>query len=185
MMERLAALLAREGAPRRLNAAPSPAIAYSTPWISIALSSMAVGLPLIAKAPLLPPLGYLALLGWRQLRPGLLPVWAGAALGFVDDLFSGQPMGSAILLWSACMLALDVIEARFPWRTFLIEWLVAAGMILAYLLATTLLANITGGATPLRLVLPQLLLSVLCFPVAGRVVAALDRWRLGGFRIFG
>ena len=37
-----------------------------------------------------------------------------------DDLFSGQPMGSAMLLWSVAMIALEAIEQRFPWRGYLL-----------------------------------------------------------------
>jgi rod shape-determining protein MreD len=169
---------------RRITRAPSPAIAYLTPWVSIVLASAACGWPLIAVGPLVPPLGFLALLGWRQLHPGLLPVWAGLPLGFADDLLSGQPVGSGILTWSLAMLALEVIEFRWPWRNFVVEWAVAAGMIVAYILITALLANAAGGNTSLLLLAPQLVLSVLIYPVVGRVVARLDTARLTRFRVF-
>jgi hypothetical protein len=51
--------------------------------------------------------------GLAPIAARLLPVWAGTLLGLFDDMVSGQPMGSAITLWSITMLALDVIEARF------------------------------------------------------------------------
>ena len=73
---------------------------------------MGPGWLLIASAPVLPPLGFLAFVAWRQLRPGLLPVWAGLPLGLFDDLFSGQPFGTAVMLWSIAAIVLDVIEAR-------------------------------------------------------------------------
>jgi rod shape-determining protein MreD len=92
---------------------PSPLVAYLTPWVAVVLASWVPLWPVIASAPLMPPFGFLMLLAWRQLRPGLLPVWAGTLLGLFDDMVSGQPMGSAITLWSITMLALDVIEARF------------------------------------------------------------------------
>jgi rod shape-determining protein MreD len=170
---------------RRITRKPSPAIAYLTPWVSIVLASAACGWPMIAVGPLVPPLGFLALLGWRQLHPGLLPAWAGLPLGFADDLLSGQPMGSGILTWSLAMLALDVIEFRWPWRNFVVEWAVAAAMIVAYILITALLANAAGGATSLLLLAPQLVLSVLVYPVVGRVVARLDMARLTRFRVLG
>ena len=112
-------------------------------------------------------------------------MWAGLPLGLVDDLFSGQPMGSAMLLWSASMLALDIIEFRFPWRNFLVEWLVASGMIIAYLLLTTLIANASGGATPLVKIFPQLAFAILLYPVVGRLVARCDNFRLVRFRVLG
>ena len=63
--------------------------------------------------------------------------------------------------------------------------MVAAGMIVAYILITALLANAAGGATSLFLLLPQLVISVLMYPVVGRVVARLDVARLTRFRVFG
>lgn len=133
----------------------------------------------------MPPLGFLFLLAWRQLRPGLLPVWAGLPLGFIDDLYSGQPMGSAMLLWSAAMILLEAIEQRFPWRSYLMDWLVAAGVIFAYLLLASTLAQtgMTGRAA--TVLAPQLLLSVLIFPLGERFIAMCDRLRLWRFRILG
>src|SRR3546814_6157237 len=52
-------------------------------------------------------------------------MWSGAVLGAIDDRFSGQPFGSAILLWSLAMLVLEFVEARFPWRGFWQDWLTA------------------------------------------------------------
>ena len=53
------------------------------------LGSMLTALPLVSGLPLVPPFGFLMLLAWRFVRPGLLPVWAGLPLGLWDDLFSG------------------------------------------------------------------------------------------------
>lgn len=176
---------AAEIASRSINRAPSPAVAISVPWLTIALASMAPILPLIASAPLLPPLGYLMLLGWRQMRPGLLPVWAGLPLGALDDVFSGQPFGSAILLWSLTMIALDALEAKVPWRNFLQEWAVATVLIAAYILLCLGIVNIAGGSAMPQVVLMQLLLAVMMYPLVGRAVAACDRFRLLRFRVLG
>jgi rod shape-determining protein MreD len=168
---------------KKINRAPSPLLAILVPWLTVMLGSLSPTWPLIASAPLLPPLGFLILLAWRQLRPGLLPVWAGLPLGLFDDLYSGQPLGSAILLWSIALIVLEVIELRFPWRNFFLDWLVAAGLILAYLPTAMGLAM---DLPPSLLVLaPQLLLSVLAYPLVGRLVALFDRFRLVGFRSLG
>lgn len=178
-----AILRAAKPGPRRFSKGPSPFLAYAMPWVAIMLASCVPLWPVIASAPVMPPFGFLMLLGWRQLRPGLLPVWAGTVLGLFDDAVSGQPMGSAILLWSLTMLALDVIEARFPWRNFLTEWVVAAAMILAYVLLGVGIANAAGGSTPVVVVAPQIVLSVLVYPLVGRMVAMLDRMRLRRYRV--
>lgn len=168
---------------RRISRAPSPLVAYATPWVTVALASCLPGWPLIAMAPIMPPLGFMTLLAWRQLRPGLLPVWAGLPLGLVDDLFSGQPFGAAIALWSITMIAMDAIEARFPWRNFITDWLVAGLFILAYLALGWLVAGHSGGAIEPLLMVPQGLLALAAYPVVGRTIGLIDRWRLMRFRV--
>lgn len=164
---------------QRINRAPSPVLALALPWLLVMLGSLAPLLPLIASAPVVPPFGFLLLVGWQQLRPGLFPVWAGLPLGLFDDLFSGQPLGSAVLLWSVAMIALDVIEVRFPWRGFFHNWLVAAGFIAGYLAICLQLANLVDGAqTALAAIGPQLAIAVLSYPVAARLVGLFDRLRL-------
>jgi len=174
-----------DGPRRRINRAPSPIVARSVPWISVMLGSLLPGWLFMASAPYVPPLGFLMLLAWRQLRPGLLPVWAGLPLGFFDDLYSGQPMGSAILLWSVAMIVIEVIELRFPWRSFALEWLLATAMIVVYVLAALGVANMAGGKTPVTVLAPQIILAVLVYPFMGRMVAALDRFRLIPLRVVG
>jgi len=181
----MAGWLSREGeTPRqRINRAPSPVIARTIPWAAILLASVLPGWLLIASAPVLPPLGFLFFVSWRQLRPGLLPIWSGLPLGLFDDLFSGQPFGSAVFLWSMAAIALDVVEARLPWRNFLTEWLVAIGLIVSYIVLCLMLADIAGANAPIKVIVPQIVISVLSYPLVGRVVAVLDRLRLTPFRV--
>ena len=169
----------RHTAPRsRINRAPSPLVARSLPALTIMLASLLPGWIMIASAPVLPPLGFLLFICWQQLRPGVLPIWAGLPLGLFDDLFSGQPFGSAVLLWSAAAIVLEIIETRLPWRNFLTEWLVAIGLIITYSVLSLALANIAGSAAPLHVIVPQIVISVLSYPLVGLVVAKLDRLRL-------
>lgn len=177
-MARLSRTLRKRVRASRLNRVPSPLLAQTTPWLSVMLASLLPTMPLIVSAPVMPPCGLLLLLAWRQVRPGVLPVWAGLPLGAFDDLFSGQPFGSAILLWSLAMIALDMIEARFPWRNYLLDWLVAAGLICACLTIALVFANAAGGAAPLSVIIPQLATAILLYPLAGRLVSSLDRLRL-------
>lgn len=166
-----------------INRAPVPALAYLLPWLSIMLASIVPGWPMIASTPLMPPLGFLTLLGWRQLHPGLLPIWAGLPLGLVDDLVSGQPAGSGVLLWSVTMLGLEAIELRWPWRNFLVEWGVSTVVIAAYLVVAGFFANGIRRPDWLLVIPPQILLSVLLYPLVARMVAWLDRLRLTRFRL--
>ena len=166
---------------KRLNREESALLAYTLPYLSIMLGSLIPALPLAVGMPIIPPLGFILLLGWRNMRPGLMPLWVGVPLGAFDDLFSGQPFGSAILLWSLAMIALELIEARFPWRGFWQDWFSAGIAIVLYLLLAIPAAGIVPNIHLLFAILPQMLLSVLLYPIIARMVAALDTLRLTRF----
>lgn len=184
-MDRLNPNARRDQFGSKINRSHSPILAIGMPWITIVLASLAPMLPIIAPAPIVPPLGYLFLLAWRVLRPGLLPMWAGLPLGFVDDLFSGQPLGSAILLFSVTMIALDLIEIRFPWRGFWQDWFVAGAFATLYILLSALFSGASITPIQLSLILPQLFLAILAFPIVAQCVSLLDRIRLRRMRRIG
>ena len=167
----------------KINRAPSPILATGLPWVIVMLGSLSPIWPVIASAPVMPPLGFMLLIAWRQLHPAAFPVWAGLPLGLFDDLFSGQPLGSAIMLWSLAMIGLEAIEARYPWRGFVQEWAAASGFIALYLFVALLLAGFAGRPIPLAVLAPQLILSILVYPLVGRLVANADRWRLIPIRV--
>ncbi len=162
----------------KINRAPSPVLAVGLPWLSIMIGSVLTTVLVIASAPIMPPLGFLMYLAWRQLRPGLLPVWAGLPLGMIDDLYSGQPFGSAVLLWSIATIVLDVFEVRVPWRQFITDWLVAAAITATYAIASLTLANLASGSTPVLTIVPQIIASILIYPLVCRLVAKIDQVRL-------
>ena len=110
---------------------------------------------------------------------------AGLPLGFFDDIYSGQPLGSAVLLWSAAAIVLDLIEARFPWRGFAQDWAAASAIIALYLAAAVGIANLAGAHAGYALILPQLLIALLTYPLVGRLVGAIDRLRLLRVRSLG
>jgi len=126
----------------------------------------------------MPPLAFMTLLGWRMLRPGFLPIWAGLPLGAWDDLYSGQPFGSGIVLWSLAMLAMDVLDERFLWRSFMQDWLAAIVLMTLYVVLASSIAGI-AARYPLPLTIgPQWMLTIVLFPVINRLVAMVDRVRL-------
>ena len=180
-MERLDPRTRTDTYGRRINRAHSPTLAYSVPILSIMLGSMVPILFVASAVPFVPPLGFLILMAWRIVRPGLLPVWAGLPLGAFDDLFSGQPFGSAMLLWSIAMIGMEIIEVRFPWRSFVQDWLTIALATALYLIAMMVVSGGPPGPAMALGLVPQFLLSVLLFPVIARQVARLDRLRLMRF----
>ncbi len=168
----------RDATRKKINRAPSSALATAVPWLLVMLGSLSPTWPVIASAPVLPPFGFLFLIAWQQLRPGLFPIWAGLPLGMFDDLYSGQPFGSAVLLWSLAMIAIAVIENRFPWRGFVQDWLAAAAIIATGLILALALANAGGAATPVVVIVPQLIVAILIYPLVGRAAGMADRFRL-------
>jgi rod shape-determining protein MreD len=181
-MERLGQRARSHPYGRGINRAHSPWRARSVPYLSIMLASLAPVLLVADVMPLVPPLGFLMLLGWRIMRPGLLPLWAGTPLGAFDDLVSGQPFGSAILLWSMVMIIIELIEARFPWRGFWQDWFTAGVMTAKYWLLALLVSGAPVTREMLIVALPQLLLSLLLYPIIARMIANLDRFRLARAR---
>jgi len=169
----------------KLDRAPSQTLAIAVPWATILIGSLAPFLPVISPAPILPPLGFLFMIAWRLMRPGLLPLWAGLPLGLFDDLFSGQPFGSATLLFSLALIAIDLIEARFPWRNFWQDWLTASVLTLVYLSIAALVSGAKLTLVQLQVIGPQLLLSIIVFPIIARMAALLDRLRLMRVRRLG
>ncbi|WP_379921434.1 rod shape-determining protein MreD [Erythrobacter sp. R86502] len=167
---------------RRINRAPSPLRARSVPWLTVMLGSVLPVLLIADLMPLLPSLGFLTLLGWRLVRPGLLPLWAGAPLGAFDDLVSGQPFGSAVLLWSLALIFIELIETRFPWRGFWQDWFTAALVATIYWFAALLTSGARLSQDLFIVALPQALLAVVLYPLIARIVAGLDRFRLARAR---
>ncbi|MEO1044571.1 MAG: rod shape-determining protein MreD [Pseudomonadota bacterium] len=148
------------------------------PLLSVIISSaLPMLLPLIATMPVMPPFGFMLLIAWRMLRPGLWPIWIGAPLGLADDLFSGQPFGSAIFIWSVTMVLLDLADQRFLLRGFWQEWIIA-NLLILFAIAVGYVINMVNGApiAPVFL-LPQILLSMILFPLIVRLTARIDGWR--------
>ena len=182
MSQRSAFTTRRDSRGRQINREHSPFLQTFIPWATILLASYFQSIPIATAGPLLPPIGFLFLLAWRLLRPGVLPIWSGLIFGIWDDLFSGQPFGSAILLFSATMLAIEIIDMRFPWRGFAQDWMIAAAIAVVYIIASTL---VSGSRLTLPLfagIVPQLLLSIIAYPFIAFIVSRLDKLRLMRFR---
>ena len=171
-MERIDTRARRDAYGSKLNREHSDILAYATPYVSIALASFLPVLPIATALPFFPPFGFLMLLAWRMVRPGFLPVAAGFPLGLVDDLFSGQPFGSAILLWSLAMIAIEVLETQFRWRNFHLDWISAAALTVLYVVFAALFSGAKLQAEGLSALAPQIILSLLAYPILARAVAS-------------
>ena len=167
------------GPPRgQIGRGPSPFAAY-VPALTVVAASLLAALPVISNSGWYPDFGYLVFISWRLLRADPWPPWWAAPLGFVNDLFTGYPIGFSIALWSATMLALDLIDRRTMWRDYWIEWALAAVLILMAETAEWKVAAWSGAPVPFIQVLPTVLISILAFPIFAFLASRLDRWRLG------
>jgi rod shape-determining protein MreD len=154
----------------------SPTRARMIPIASIMIGSLLTIVPIVATFPVLPPLGLMALLAWRLLRPETIRIWMPLPFGLFDDLVSGQPLGSAILLWTISFLIIDLLDQRLMSRDFWQDWVLASGaiafcLIMGRLIATRLEAHVD------TLLLFQVIAAVLLYPFIARLVAWLDRKR--------
>ena len=146
------------------------------PWLTVMAGSLVTIIPVVATIPLLPPFGFVMLLAWRLLARFAFRPWAAAPLGFFDDLVSGQPLGSAVLLWSLCFIAIDLIEQRLVFRDFWQDWLIASGA-LAFCLTVGRWIALPLGAHVDPVLLAQIMIAVMLFPLSVRFVAWIDRKR--------
>lgn len=138
--------------------------------------SLVTAIPFIATFPVLPPFGLMILVAWRLMRPDALRVWAPIPFGFFDDLVSGQPLGSAVMLWSMAFLAIDMLDQRLVSRDFWQDWVLAAGAVAFSLIGGRLIATELQAHVD-TLLLFQVIVAVLLYPFVARLVAWLDRKR--------
>ncbi|WP_288459058.1 rod shape-determining protein MreD [uncultured Sphingomonas sp.] len=151
----------------------TPGSARLLPWTTVMAGSLVTIVPWGATLALLPPFGLLMMLAWRLLAPLSLRVWAPALLGLFDDLVSGQPLGSAMLLWTLSFFLVEAMDARSGVRDFAQNWAIAAVSI-AFCLAGGRLVATRLGAHVDSVLLLQIVISILLFPLAARLVAWID-----------
>jgi rod shape-determining protein MreD len=148
------------------------------PVLSTVVAILLGLLPIVAETPLWPDFGFLILITWRLLRPEIWTARMALGLGLLNDLVVGNPLGQSMLLWTSLFLIFDLIDTRLGFRDYLMDWLVASAAILFHCVGAWYIALMMGSDVRFGLVAPQLGLTVLAYPVATRLVLALDRWRL-------
>lgn len=163
---------------QKIGQGPVPGAQY-VPAASVVVASLLSCLPIVALNGWWPDFAFLMLIGWRLLRADVWPSWWAAPLGLANDLITGQPIGLSMAVWTASMLALDMLDRRTVWRDYWIEWALAALLILMSESAQWQVAAWTGARVPFPAMIPPILISIAAFPVAAWLVGRIDRWRLG------
>jgi rod shape-determining protein MreD len=165
-------------ASRRIGRGPQR-LATLVPATTVVAASLLAALPIVSTSGWYPDFGYLVLISWRLLRADPWPAWWAAPLGFVNDLFTGYPVGFSIALWSATMLVLDLIDRRTMWRDYWIEWVLAGVLITIDEWLQWRVAKMAGGAPPFTAIVPPIVISVCVFPASAWLISRADAWRLG------
>jgi rod shape-determining protein MreD len=164
--------------PQKIGRTPSAFRRRAVPIVSTMVGSLLTIAPFIALAPTMPPWGLILFLAWRALQRGVWPVWMGVPLGLWDDQFSGAVVGTSVLLWTLILIGFEIIDRRMIWRDFWQEWGFATAIMAIVVLTSSLISTmIVGPANPL-LLLPQIAVSALVFPLITRLCSTLDEWRL-------
>ena len=164
--------------PRRFNQAP-PRFAMLLPAASVVAASFLAALPIVSTSGWYPDFGFLMLIAWRLLRADPWPAWWAAPLGLINDLFTGYPIGFSVALWSATMLALDLVDRRTMWRDYWIEWMLAAVLITIDEALQWRVAKLVDAAPAFTKMVPGLIISICLFPLVAWIVSRIDAWRLG------
>lgn len=135
-------------------------------------------LPIVAESPWVPNLGFLVLLTWRLMRPEIWPAQAALGFGLAADLVSGTPLGQSMLLWTLVFLGLDWLDSWLGVRDYWLDWAAAAAAILFHSLGVWYITLLMHADVALMVMVPQLALSILAYPIMARFILTLDRWRL-------
>ena len=164
--------------PRRIGKGPYPFAGF-VPATTVVFASLLAALPIVATSGWYPDFGFLVFISWRLLRSDPWPAWWAAPLGFVNDLFTGYPIGFSIALWSASMLALDLIDRRTMWRDYRTEWVLAAVLITIDEWVQWRIAKLLDASPPIGQMAPPLVISICVFPLCAWIVSRIDAWSLG------
>ena len=149
------------------------------PLASTIVAILLALLPFVVATPLVPDLGLMILIAWRLLRPEIWTANTALGLGLLNDLVAGHPLGESMLLWTSLFLIFDLVDSRLGFRDYLMDWLIAAAALAGVHAGAWYIALLLGSDTGMGVVVPQIVLAMLAYPIVARIVIGLDRWRLG------
>jgi rod shape-determining protein MreD len=135
--------------------------------------------PILVPVPVFPLLAPLAIFVWATFQPALMPPWLAFGLGVTADLLFGQPIGVNATLFAATAGFVRLFEARYghrgPKADWRFDWAMAAGVIIAFELATWQLMALAGQPVPLLPLGWQVLTSIVAYPIVAQICAWAQR----------
>ena len=150
----------------------------AVPFVTTIAACLVDLLPIVSEQPLIPDFAFLVLIAWRLLRPEIWTAQTALILGLLNDLVAGHALGQSMALWTITFLAFDLIDSRVGWRDYWLDWLFASLAIIFYAFGGWYVAGMMGSRVEPIVIVPQILLSLLAYPLVARLVLGLDRWRL-------
>jgi rod shape-determining protein MreD len=149
------------------------------PFASTVFAMLLGLMPIVASTLWMPNLAFLILITWRLLRPEIWQAQVALGLGLLADLIvPGAPLGQSMLIWTIVFLGLDYADHLLGIRDYWLDWVLAAAAILFHSVGVWYIALLLGAKVSFLVMVPQLLLSILFYPLMARIVLRLDRWRL-------
>ena len=131
--------------------------------------------PLFASAPVVPHLGLLGVFVWATFQPRLMPPWLAFVIGGVSDILFGLPLGVNATLLPAVAVFVRIVAARFGAHSHSFDWLLAAGVVIAFELLQWQLLAIAGIRGPLAPLLVQAATTILAYPAVVLLFAQIQR----------
>lgn len=145
------------------------------PAATVFVAMVLMTLPLPLAIGVAPNFAFLFIIIWSSLQPRLMPVWLVFVLGALFDLISALPLGHMALLFTVTAGAVRMAEDRFEGHGLLVDWaFIALVLVLAALVSWQLCAFV-GNPTTLWPLLVQAGVTILAYPLAVAIVAAVQR----------
>ena len=149
------------------------------PFASTVFAMLLGLMPIVASTLWMPNLAFLILITWRLLRPEIWQAQVALGLGLLADLIvPGAPLGQSMLIWTIVFLGLDYADHLLGIRDYWLDWVLAAAVTLFHSAGVWYIALLMGAKVSFLVMVPQILLSILAYPLMARIVLRLDRWRL-------
>lgn len=145
------------------------------PLLTSLAALLLMTLPLVTPGPIFPNLALLAVLVWSLFQPSLMPPYIAFGIGLLTDIVLGTSLGVHACLMPTLVIVVGWLERRFGNRSYFLDWLVAAGLILAYQYFAWHLYGFTTDAGPFTPVLGQVATTILCYPLAVMIIVRFQR----------
>lgn len=150
-------------------------LSLTPPLVAVLLAVLCVYPLKLGPWPLMPNIGMVMTLVVVALYPSAWPRSFAFALGLLQDLLYGTPLGSQALVLLVLTLTSEADARRQLLQPFHLRWLMVAGtLMVAHMLLWTLMQCVSPDATPLRMVLCAGLATALWYPLVygiGKVFA--------------